>query len=161
MFIKSSYGVTSKTYSFWRPPAGHEDIYIEPGTLPGTYGSPVHPPSGMANLAAAQANALFMHSSPTRPGFSSSLSSSSFTLDNSDSHSTHVVATAAATATATGTTSSNGAAPRIQDLSLNHVELEAQAAEQKPLDDQEEQGEDEDPEGNVDNSCDWEKANPA
>ncbi|CAD6581791.1 MAG: hypothetical protein CYPHOPRED_001709 [Cyphobasidiales sp. Tagirdzhanova-0007] len=57
--LPSSYGVTSKTYSFWRPPAGHEDIHIEPGTLPGTYGSPVHPSDGMATLAATQANALF------------------------------------------------------------------------------------------------------
>lgn len=82
---QSSYGVTSKTYSFWRPPAGYEDTHIEPGTIPGTYGSPVNPPAGMAALAAQHANSLFLYannrSSPNTPvaattGLPSSYSSS-------------------------------------------------------------------------------------
>jgi hypothetical protein len=48
--FQTSYGVISKTYTFWRPPAGHEDIQTEPGTMPGTYGSPANPPAGFGNL---------------------------------------------------------------------------------------------------------------
>ena len=60
-YPQSSYGVTSKTYTFWRAPAGHEDSHIEPGTVSGTYGSPANPAVGMAALAAQHANALFQH----------------------------------------------------------------------------------------------------
>lgn len=63
---QSSYGVTSKTYSFWRPPAGFEDTHIEPGTVPGTYGSPVQPNVGLSVLAAQHAQSLAQYSHKTQ-----------------------------------------------------------------------------------------------
>ncbi|KAK9893801.1 6PF2K-domain-containing protein [Cystobasidium minutum MCA 4210] len=137
----TSYGVVSKTYTFWRPPAGHEDVQTEPGTMPGTYGSPANPPAGFGNLL-----------NPP-PGFAAR-----YSLD---------IANEGRTPTAgRDWLALTEATPRMQNLTLEELQTASLKSPQwgnaphlpdeALKEDSDEQYED--PDGESGNTCEWEKA---
>lgn len=143
--LPSSYGVTSKTYSFWRPPAGHEDLHIEPGTVPGTYGSPVAPPAGMAALAAAHSgrhaggksgNGAIYSSPHATPRFSN------LTLQDMQD----LAVTSPSNGSESGTSPGAGAG--------------AGTGRPGRIDEEDRENDPGTDENLVDNSCEWEKARP-
>lgn len=133
----------SKTYTFWRPPAGHEDVQTEPGTVPGTYGSPANPPAGFGNLL----------TSP--PGFAAR-----YSVDNSHEGKTPTAGRDWLALTE--------ATPRMQNLTLEEIQIASLKsprwgnAPHLPDEDVREENEDpyEDREGESGNTCEWSKAQP-
>lgn len=142
--LQTSYGVISKTYTFWRPPAGHEDVQTEPGTIPGTYGSPANPPAGFGSLL----------TSP--PGFAAK-----YGPDFSNEGRTPTAGRDWLTLTE--------ATPRMQTLSLEEIQTASLKsprwgnAPHLPNDENDSTREDdddpyEDREGESGNTCEWTKA---
>lgn len=142
----------SKTHTFWRAPAGHEDIAMEPGTAPGVYGSPVHPPPGLLSIHGHGHNGGHAHYSPKSP-------EGSYTTLHSEATPRMQSMTLADLQGASSPPGGAGHGIGTRVASPNDFEP-ASPRKDGALEDEQEQGEDEEPDGNEDNYCVWTKAKP-